>query len=221
MKKVLELKNISKSFDGETVLDNISLDIYDNEFITLLGPSGCGKTTTLRIIGGFEYPDNGDVIFMGEKINDLPPHKRHVNTVFQKYALFPHLNVFENVAFPLREKKMPKAEIKEKVEKMLEMVMLAYILGWIQMLIGSDFDEVDRLNIKDWFVVIGGSAIYSLVSFAFSWFERNIVITLIFAVYMVIAYLGIFLIHTMKRAIDAKLLNNDLQKFKQRDNKEC
>ena len=125
MKKVLELKNISKSFDGETVLDNISLDIYDNEFITLLGPSGCGKTTTLRIIGGFEYPDNGDVIFMDEKINDLPPHKRHVNTVFQKYALFPHLNVFENVAFPLREKKMPKAEIKEKVEKMLEMVMLS------------------------------------------------------------------------------------------------
>lgn len=104
---------------------------------------------------------------------------------------------------------------------MIEMVMLAYILGWIQMLIGSDFDEVDRLNIKDWFVVIGGSAIYSLASFAFSWFERNIVITLIFAVYMVIAYLGIFLIHTIKRAIDAKLLNNDLKKFKQRDNKEC
>ncbi|MEE1075879.1 MAG: DUF3021 family protein [Acutalibacteraceae bacterium] len=104
---------------------------------------------------------------------------------------------------------------------MIEMVMLAYILGWIQMLIGSDFDEVDRLNIKDWFVVIGGSAIYSLVSFAFSWFERNIVVTLIFAVYMVIAYLGIFLIHTIKRAIDAKLLNNDLKKFKQRDNKEC
>ncbi len=125
MKKVLELKNISKSFDGETVLDNISLDIYDNEFITLLGPSGCGKTTTLRIIGGFEYPDNGDVIFMDKIINDLPPHKRHVNTVFQKYALFPHLNVFENVAFPLREKRMPKAEIKEKVEKMLEMVMLS------------------------------------------------------------------------------------------------
>lgn len=108
MKKIIELKNISKSFDGEMVLDGISLDIHDNEFITLLGPSGCGKTTTLRIIGGFEYPDCGDVIFMGERINDVPPHKRHVNTVFQKYALFPHLNVFENVAFPLRERGLPK-----------------------------------------------------------------------------------------------------------------
>ena len=125
MKKIIELKNISKAFDGETVLDNISLDIHDNEFITLLGPSGCGKTTTLRIIGGFVYPDQGDVIFMGDRINDVPPHKRNVNTVFQKYALFPHLNVFENVAFPLRERKVPKQEIKEKVEKMLDMVMLS------------------------------------------------------------------------------------------------
>ena len=125
MNKIIELKNISKSFDGEMVLDNISLDIHDNEFITLLGPSGCGKTTTLRIIGGFAYPDQGDVIFMGERINDVPPHKRNVNTVFQKYALFPHLNVFENVAFPLRERKLPKQEIKEKVEKMLSMVMLS------------------------------------------------------------------------------------------------
>ena len=125
MKKIIELKNISKAFDGETVLDNISLDIHDNEFITLLGPSGCGKTTTLRIIGGFVYPDQGDVIFMGNRINDVPPHKRNVNTVFQKYALFPHLNVFENVAFPLRERKVPKQEIKEKVNKMLDMVMLS------------------------------------------------------------------------------------------------
>jgi len=125
MKKIIELKNISKAFDGETVLDNISLDIYDNEFVTLLGPSGCGKTTTLRLIGGFEYPDEGDVIFMGERINDTPPHKRNVNTVFQKYALFPHLNVFENVAFPLHERKLPKAEIKEKVEQMLSLVMLS------------------------------------------------------------------------------------------------
>ena len=125
MNKIIELKNISKSFDGEMVLDNISLDIHDNEFITLLGPSGCGKTTTLRIIGGFVYPDQGDVIFMGDRINDVPPHKRNVNTVFQKYALFPHLNVFENVAFPLRERKVPKHEIKEKVEKMLNMVMLS------------------------------------------------------------------------------------------------
>ena len=125
MNKIIELKNISKSFDGEMVLDNISLDIHDNESITLLGPSGCGKTTTLRIIGGFAYPDQGDVIFMGDRINDVPPHKRNVNTVFPKYALFPHLNVFENVAFPLRERKIPQQEIKEKVEKMLNMVMLS------------------------------------------------------------------------------------------------
>ena len=125
MEKIIELKNISKAFDGEVVLDNMSLDIHDNEFITLLGPSGCGKTTTLRIIGGFESPDKGDVYFMGERINDVPPHKRHVNTVFQKYALFPHLNVFDNVAFGLKERKVPKAEIKEKVTKMLKMVMLS------------------------------------------------------------------------------------------------
>ncbi len=124
MKKIIELKNITKSFDGEVVLDNISLDIYDNEFITLLGPSGCGKTTTLRLIGGFETPDEGDVIFMGERINDVPPYKRNVNTVFQRYALFPHLNVFENVAFPLREKKYPRNEIEPKVKEMLALVAL-------------------------------------------------------------------------------------------------
>ena len=124
MKKIIELKNISKSFDGEKVLDNISLDIYDNEFITLLGPSGCGKTTTLRIIGGFETADEGDVIFMGEDIKDVPPYKRNVNTVFQRYALFPHLNVFENVAFSLREKKVPKDEINRKVTEMLALVAL-------------------------------------------------------------------------------------------------
>ena len=125
MKKIIELKNISKSFDGDVVLDNISLDIYDNEFLTLLGPSGCGKTTTLRIISGFVQPDEGEVVFMGEDITDIPPHKRNVNTVFQRYALFPHLNVFENVAFPLREKKVPKAEIEEKVKEMLKLVMLS------------------------------------------------------------------------------------------------
>ena len=125
MDKVIELKNITKSFDGEVILDNISLDIYDNEFVTFLGPSGCGKTTTLRIIGGFEQPDAGDVVFMGKRINDTPPHKRNINTVFQKYALFPHLNVFENVAFPLRERKVPKAEIEEKVNDMLKKVMMS------------------------------------------------------------------------------------------------
>ena len=124
MKKIIELRGVSKAFDGETVLDAIDLDIYDNEFITLLGPSGCGKTTTLRLIGGFETPDQGDVVFLGERINDLPPHKRNVNTVFQKYALFPHLNVYDNVAFPLKEKKVPKAEIHEKVTEMLKLVKL-------------------------------------------------------------------------------------------------
>ncbi len=124
MKKIIELKNISKSFDGEKVLDNICLDIYDNEFITLLGPSGCGKTTTLRIIGGFETPDTGDVFFMGDRINDLPAHKRNVNTVFQRYALFPHLNVYENIAFPLREKKEKRDVIDQKVREVLDLVAL-------------------------------------------------------------------------------------------------
>lgn len=124
MKKIIELKNITKSFDGEIVLDHIDLDIYDNEFLTLLGPSGCGKTTTLRLIGGFTTPDEGDIIFMGENINELPPYKRNVNTVFQRYALFPHLNVFENVAFPLREKKVPRDEIDQRVNEMLSMVAL-------------------------------------------------------------------------------------------------
>ena len=124
MKKIIELKNICKSFDGELVLDHINLDIYDNEFLTLLGPSGCGKTTTLRLIGGFESADEGDIIFMGENINDLPPHKRNVNTVFQRYALFPHLNVYENIAFPLREKGEKKDTIDEKVQEMLNLVAL-------------------------------------------------------------------------------------------------
>ena len=124
MKKIVELRGVSKSFDGERGLDHIDLDIYDNEFLTLLGPSGCGKTTTLRIIGGFETADEGEVIFMGEEIGGVPPHKRNVNTVFQRYALFPHLNVFENVAFPLREKKVPKAEIDQRVNEMLSLVAL-------------------------------------------------------------------------------------------------
>lgn len=124
MKKIIELKNISKEFDGETVLTGLNLDIYDKQFITLLGPSGCGKTTTLRIIGGFETPDAGDVYFDGEKINDLPPYHRHINTVFQKYALFPHLNVYENIAFSLRLQKLSNSEISKKVKEMLELVAL-------------------------------------------------------------------------------------------------
>ena len=122
--KIIELRNVSKSFDGETVLKNLSLDIHDKEFITLLGPSGCGKTTTLRIIGGFVEPDEGDVCFMGARINDLPPYKRNVNTVFQRYALFPHLNVFENIAFGLRVHRTPEREIVERVEKMITLVNL-------------------------------------------------------------------------------------------------
>ena len=102
---IISLKSISKEFNGEQVLSEISLDIHDNEFVTLLGPSGCGKTTMLRIIAGFETPDSGDVYFDGARINDLPPYKRELNTVFQKYALFPHLNVYENVAFGLRLRK--------------------------------------------------------------------------------------------------------------------
>ena len=124
MKKIIELKGITKAFDGETILENLNLDIYDKQFITLLGPSGCGKTTTLRIIGGFEEPDEGDVFFEGEKINHIPPYKRHINTVFQKYALFPHLNVYENIAFALRVQKMPNKEISAKVKEMLELVAL-------------------------------------------------------------------------------------------------
>ena len=125
MQKIIELKHITKSFDGgEPVLKDVSLDVYDNEFLTLLGPSGCGKTTILRIIGGFEQPDEGDVLFLGERINDIPAHKRNVNTVFQRYALFPHLNVFENIAFPLREKRVPRDEIEQKVTELLDMVAL-------------------------------------------------------------------------------------------------
>ncbi len=124
--RIIELKNIRKSFDGETVLDGINLDIHDKEFVTFLGPSGCGKTTTLRIIAGFETPDTGDVFFDGAKINDLPPYKRQVNTVFQKYALFPHLNVYENVAFGLRlGKKLKEEEISRRVKEMLRMVNLS------------------------------------------------------------------------------------------------
>ena len=124
MKKIIELKDISKSFDGVPVLEHIDLDIYDNEFLTLLGPSGCGKTTLLRLIGGFETPDEGDIVFLGERINQIPPYKRSVNTVFQKYALFPHLTVYENVAFPLREQKCPRDEIDRRVREMLALVAL-------------------------------------------------------------------------------------------------
>ncbi len=125
MARLIELKNITKSYDGECVLNSINLYIRDGEFITLLGPSGCGKTTTLRIIGGFENADKGELYFNGNEISELPPHKRQVNTVFQKYALFPHLNVYENIAFPLRMKKISEDEIKTRVGDMLKMVALS------------------------------------------------------------------------------------------------
>jgi len=125
MKNIIELKNISIAFDGDQVLDNLNLDIRDGEFITFLGPSGCGKTTTLRIIGGFVEPDSGDVLFDSKKINGVPAYKRQVNTIFQRYALFPHLNVYENVAFGLRVSKTPKEEIDLKVKEMLKTVNLS------------------------------------------------------------------------------------------------
>ena len=124
MENIISLKNIVVSFDNEQILKCINLDIKDKEFVTLLGPSGCGKTTTLRIIGGFLTPDSGDVMLEGKRINDLPPHKRNVNTVFQRYALFPHLNVYDNIAFGLRVKKLPEKEIQKRVGEMLEMVNL-------------------------------------------------------------------------------------------------
>ena len=121
---LIDLVGISKEFDGVQVLKNINLYIRKKEFITLLGPSGCGKTTTLRIIGGFETPSEGQVLFGGQDISALPPYKRRVNTVFQKYALFPHLNVYDNIAFGLKLKKLPKKQIAEKVGQMLELVNL-------------------------------------------------------------------------------------------------
>ena len=122
--ELIRLQNVTKAFDDEVVLNSINLSIKNREFITLLGPSGCGKTTTLRIIGGFEQADSGDVLFDGVKINDLPPHKRNINTVFQRYALFPHLNIYENIAFGLRIKKFDEKEIRQKVSSMLELVGL-------------------------------------------------------------------------------------------------
>ena len=123
-KELIRLRDLCMAFDDELVLDHINLYINDSEFLTLLGPSGCGKTTTLRIIGGFTTPTSGDVTFDGGRINDVPPHQRQINTVFQKYALFPHLDVFENIAFGLRIAKVPAEEIEERVTEMLGVVSL-------------------------------------------------------------------------------------------------
>jgi len=124
MNKLIEIRNLTKNFDDQQVLRGINLDIHENEFLTLLGPSGCGKTTTLRIIAGFEDPSDGEVLFNGIEISKLPPYKREVNTVFQKYALFPHMNVFDNVAFGLTIKKTEKLVVKQKVDRMLKLVGL-------------------------------------------------------------------------------------------------
>ena len=123
-KELIRLVNCQMAFDDEIVLDSINLYINDKEFLTLLGPSGCGKTTTLRLIGGFLKPTSGDVLFDGERINDVPPHRRKVNTVFQKYALFPHLDVYDNIAFGLRIAKLPEDEIDRRVTEMLGIVSL-------------------------------------------------------------------------------------------------
>ena len=125
MENIISLRNAVVDYDGETILKGINLDIVDKQFVTLLGPSGCGKTTTLRIIGGFLQMNSGELYFDGKKINDLPAYKRNINTVFQKYALFPHLNVYENVAFGLRLKKMNESEIKKNVTEMLRLVNLS------------------------------------------------------------------------------------------------
>ncbi len=122
---IIKLENISKSFGEEDILENFSMEIARHEFVTILGPSGCGKTTTLRLIGGFERPDSGRILFDGEDITNLPPYKRRLNTVFQKYALFPHMDVFHNVAFGLSIQKMDKQIIKEKVHNILKLVNLS------------------------------------------------------------------------------------------------
>ncbi len=136
MENILELKNVSKSFDEDLILDNLNLNIKQGEFLTLLGPSGCGKTTTLRIIGGFLQPDSGEVIFDGKNIASLPPYERNINTVFQKYALFPNMNIYDNVAFGLKIKKFLKDEIDKKVSQALELVSLK----------GFDKRSVDSLS---------------------------------------------------------------------------
>lgn len=125
MSKIIETRNLCKSYGTELVLDKLNIWVKEGEFLTLLGPSGCGKTTTLRLIAGFDKPDSGDILFDGQIINNLAPHERPINTVFQRYALFPHLNVFENIAFGLRIKKLPEDEIKDRVEKMLSLINLS------------------------------------------------------------------------------------------------
>ena len=135
-KELIRLQNLTMEFDVEKVLDGINLYFNDKEFLTLLGPSGCGKTTTLRIIGGFQNPTSGDVLLDGKRINDVPPYERQINTVFQRYALFPHLDVYDNIAFGLKVAKLPKDEIHQRVHEILEVVGLK----------GYDHRSVDSLS---------------------------------------------------------------------------
>lgn len=140
---IIKLENIKVSFNNDVILENLNLDIKEGEFVTLLGPSGCGKTTTLRIIAGFLTPDKGNIFFKNKKINNVPAHKREVNTIFQKYALFPHLNVYENVAFGMRIQKKSEFEIKIKVREMLKMVnLLPYIDRDVNLLSGGQQQRV-------------------------------------------------------------------------------
>ena len=178
MNKLIELKNLTKNFDDQQVLRGINLDIYENEFLTLLGPSGCGKTTTLRIIAGFEEPSGGEVLFNGIEISKLPPYKREVNTVFQKYALFPHLNVAENIGFGLNLKKVDKDVIAQKVTRMLKMVglegfekrdVMQIELKKIQQEVGITFiyvthDQEEALSMSDTVVVMNNGEIQQIGS---------------------------------------------------------
>ena len=138
---LIDLSHIWKSYDGDLILDDLSLSVKENSFVTLLGPSGCGKTTTLRIIGGFEKPDKGQVIFDGEDITNTPPNKRQLNTVFQKYALFTHMSIAENIAFGLRIQKVPENQVKERVSEMLALVN--YTLEKMEQLTDKEFAEID------------------------------------------------------------------------------
>ena len=162
---IVSLRDIVVEFDGQRILDGLNLDIHDKEFVTLLGPSGCGKTTTLRLIAGFLEPTSGKVLLKGEDITGVPPYKRPVNTVFQKYALFPHLNVFENVAFGLRLKKMDEETIRRKVRNMLEEMQLE--LKRLQREMNITFiyvthDQEEALTMSDTVVVMNGGKVQQI-----------------------------------------------------------
>ena len=147
---IIELKNVSKSYGSNVVLDDLTLCIKRNEFLTLLGPSGCGKTTTLKIIGGFETADNGEVLFDDSNISQLPPYMRQINTVFQKYALFPHMNVYDNIAFGLKIKKLSKSEIDKKVKDALKLISLeGFEKRYIDSLSGGQQQRYQEENNKE------------------------------------------------------------------------